>query len=284
MRLHHGVYVDADVFEAASDPISRTRLLASAAIAALPGPAYAFGQSAALLHDVVVDRNLTASVSIVRPVHLDQRALRRRLSGTSGLKDVTVHRHALRDSHLTIVDGIPTVDKVTAAVTTAARSTLMWAVATLDSLAWRDPAALDQIPHVIDEWRGLRGLGVVREAATLARYGAQTALESISRFNLVREGLAEPGLQVAFHDAQGLIGYADMVWDDLGVIGEADGLGKYQSREDLIAEKRREDRLRALGWVVVRWTWDEVFRNPRAVAERIRRAATQARLGSAHIA
>jgi len=284
MRLHHGVYVDTDVYAAAIDPIARTRLLASAAMAAIPGPAYAFGPSAALLQGIVVDRHLTGSVSIVRPVELDQRALRRRVTGSTELKEVTIHRHALQDAHLTVVDGIPSVDRATAALTTAARSTLMWAVATLDSLVWQDPDTLDRLPTLIDEWPGLRGLGVVREAAGLARDGAQTALESISRFNLMEQGLAEPRLQVAFHDASGLIGYADMVWDDLRVIGEADGLGKYQSRSDLIAEKRREDRLRALGWIVVRWTWEEVFRNPRAVAERIRRAAIQARLSSAHIA
>ena len=74
------------------------------------------------------------------------------------------------------------------------------------------------------------------------------------------------------YDADGLIGYVDMAWPDLMVIGEADGLLKYQDRADLIAEKLREDRLRALGWIVVRWTWDEVLRTPHVVVDRIRRA------------
>lgn len=283
-KLHHGVYVDTRVLEAATEPTQRMRIVASAGILALPGAAYAFGPTAGELHTLVVDRHLLPAVSIIRPLELDQRSLRRRVSTPSSLDGITVHRHDLSPEAITVVDGIPSVDRVTAAITTAAASDPMWALATLDSLVWRNPALLRELPRLVEEWKGMRGLGTVRGAVALTRVGAQTALESISRFRLMAEGLPEPQLQVPFHDDSGLIGYADLVWEDLGVIGEADGLGKYQTREDLIAEKRREDRLRALGWIVVRWTWDEVFRNPRAVAERIRRAAAQARLGAYRIA
>lgn len=283
-KLHHGIYIDAHILASTDDPLARTRILASAAIAALPGPAYAFGPTSALLHSLVVDRNLSTPISLVRSLHSDQRSLRRRVSTPSAFGDISVHRHAVPPERLTVVDGIPTVDRAIAAITTAARSDPMWAVATLDSLVWRDPAELALLPQLIEEWRGLKGIGTVREAAALTREGAQSALESISRFRLMAEGLPEPLLQVAFHDEDGLIGYADLVWRELKVIGEADGLGKYQTREDLIAEKRREDRLRALGWIVVRWTWDEIFRDPRAVAERIWRASVQARFHAARIA
>lgn len=283
-KLHHGVYIDTKVLAAATEPTQRMRIIASAGILALPGAAYAFGPTAGELHSLVVDRDLLATVSLVRPLHSEQRSLRRRVTTPSALDGITVHRHAVLPQDLTIVDGIPSVDRVTAAITTAAVSHPMWAVATLDSLVWRDPDLLQELPRLVEQWRGIRGLGTVREAVTLTRVGAQTPLESISRLRLVAEGLPEPQLQVAFHDESGLIGYVDLLWENLGVIGEADGLGKYQTREDLIAEKRREDRLRALGWIVVRWTWDEIFRNPRAVAERIRRAAAQVRMSRVRIA
>lgn len=283
-KLHHGVYVDTRLLEAATEPTQHMRIVTSAGILALPGAAYAFGPTAGELHTLVVDRDLLPSVSIVRPLTSDQRSLRRRVDTPSALGGITVHRHALSPEMVTVVDGIPSVDRATAAITTAAASDPMWALATLDSLVWRNPALLRDLPRLVEEWTGMRGLGTVRRAVTLTRVGAQTALESISRFRLMDEGLPEPQLQVPFHDENGLIGYADLVWEDLGVIGEADGLEKYQTREDLIAEKRREDRLRAMGWIVVRWTWDEIFRNPRAVAERIRRAAAQARMIGVRIA
>ena len=43
-------------------------------------------------------------------------------------------------------------------------------------------------------------------------------------------------------DGEGLIGYVDMWWPELNVIGEADGAVKYESKADLLKEKRREDR------------------------------------------
>lgn len=275
-KLHHGVYIDTERLEQATSPLDRTRIFAAAAIAAIPGPAHTIGPTAAALHGLVVDRRLLESASIVRPLSADQRALRRRVTSPSQLGGIRVHRHSLKEERLTTLEGIPSVDRPTAAITAAAQSDPMWALATLDSLAWRDPATLALLPDLLEEWKGLKGLGTVREAATLARDGAQSALESISRFHFMAAGLPEPLLQVPFHDDEGLIGYADFVWEGLKVIGEADGLSKYATRADLIAEKRREDRLRALGWIVVRWTWDELFRNPRAVVERIWRAARQA--------
>lgn len=83
-------------------------------------------------------------------------------------------------------------------------------------------------------------------------------------------------LQHPFYDADGLIGYADMYWQEWGVVGECDGLAKYRNRNDLISEKRREDRLRALGLVVVRWTWAELMHSPALVAQRILTAVNRA--------
>lgn len=73
----------------------------------------------------------------------------------------------------------------------------------------------------------------------------------------------------------------DFWWPDANVIGEFDGLVKYrgtmgQPVEVLIAEKRREDRLRALtGATVVRVTWRELDDRP-ALERSLRRALAEA--------
>ena len=112
----------------------------------------------------------------------------------------------------------------------------------------------------------------MRQARPRVRSGAQSPLESISRLRVVAEGIPEPRLQVPFFAAAGLIGFTDMAWDDFAVIGECDGMIKYDTGDALIREKLREDRLRALGYVVVRWTWREIMDSPGLVAARIRRA------------
>ena len=84
-----------------------------------------------------------------------------------------------------------------------------------------------------------------------------------------------PGLQGYLLD--GSLARADFLWAQWRVIGEADGRMKYETPEDLWREKLREDRLRELGYEVVRWTWDEIVNRPEVVVARILRAAERAR-------
>lgn len=90
--------------------------------------------------------------------------------------------------------------------------------------------------------------------------------ESLSRVGIHRLGLPAPELQVPFYDQFGLIGIVDFWWPHAKLIGEFDGVGKYVREEFadgrtmaeiVMAEKAREDRLRALGPGVARWGWTE---------------------------
>ena len=77
------------------------------------------------------------------------------------------------------------------------------------------------------------------------------------------------------------VGRSDFGWPDFGVLGEFDGKAKYgellrrpgQSAEEVLiaAENRREDRLRELGWMVIRWMWQDLTR-PEALIGGLRRA------------
>lgn len=55
------------------------------------------------------------------------------------------------------------------------------------------------------------------------------------------------------------------------VVLEFDGAVKYESKQDLLAEKRREDDLRRRGWVIVRLMWKDLY-HPKVVRERIEAA------------
>lgn len=109
--------------------------------------------------------------------------------------------------------------------------------------------------------------------------------ESRSRVAIERGGLPKPELQAAVYDDAGeFVARVDFLFANLGVIGEFDGMIKYQKElrgslspeEVVIAEKVREDKLRALGWVVVRWTWDDLD-DPERLLARILAAVRAAR-------
>jgi hypothetical protein len=112
------------------------------------------------------------------------------------------------------------------------------------------------------------GRARARQVLDFADGASGSVGESLSRVEIARAGFPPPCLQPEFCDAQGLIGFTDFFWPEYRLIGEFDGLGKYLREEYLagrttaevvIAEKRREDRLRALGFIVVRWEWADIL-------------------------
>ena len=132
-------------------------------------------------------------------------------------------------------------------------------------------------------WPGARGAS---RAVAAADGRAANPGESWSRAVLIEAGLAPTSLQFEVRDSAGFVGLADFGWEDRWTLGEFDGRLKYglsesTRPEDFAAvvwrEKRREDRLRAAGFEVVRWTWDELFRPSELLA---RLSAAFARAGS----
>lgn len=277
IRLHHGVYADKDTVAGASTPATRHLLEAAASCAAIPGPVALFGVSAALHQGLPVDRRALARIELVRPLGHDSRALRRRISARDHLTEATIHVLDVKDGDLIVHAGLPTVAPHIAAYSAAMATDVDWGVVTLDAGAWQAPEVLAMMGEISRRWTHLAGAGVARAALRLARTGAQSPLESLSRLRLCRAGLPEPRLQVPFQDSSGVIGVVDMLFEDLGVVGEADGAAKYGTREDLLREKKREDRIRALGFPVVRWDWASAQGTMREVAAAIHLASEHSR-------
>ena len=273
VRLRHGIYVAAPVL-AQADARARHRIDLAAAIAGCSEPAWAAGPSAALLRGLPMPSDVPTHLHLLRGGRQDLRSLtqpskhRLTIPPTSTLSLLDAAAQAGTD-----VGGIPCVGYPAAAVTAASFVPRPWQVALFDSALWDGRTMVEELEAAIERWRHLGGSRDLHEALGLARPGAQTVLETLSRLALMAEGLPEPELQVEFRDDEGLIGRVDMWWPGLGVIGEADGLLKYGSGDDVVREKAREDRLRALGVMVVRWTWREIMASPDVVARRLRAAA-----------
>lgn len=114
----------------------------------------------------------------------------------------------------------------------------------------------------------------IQAALEFADPAAGSPGESLSRALLHVLGFKPPKLQQEIRDASGFVAYLDFEWPEEGLAGEFDGMVKYQKDEYLrgrstsqavIDEKRREDRIRATGRRVIRWTWSELA-DPRRFA------------------
>ena len=124
------------------------------------------------------------------------------------------------------------------------------------------------------------GIAQASEVVVFASQLAESAFESCARVVFHEQGLPAPELQVPILGREGtVIARVDFIWRRYGVIGEADGLLKYDSGQKAIAERQRDRRLQEAGFEVIHFTWKELFADPARVAQRIRDAfARQQRL------
>ena len=135
-------------------------------------------------------------------------------------------------------------------------------------------AELEESAGVVSEWRhGSRAVSMVSFAHPLH----ESVGQSRCAVTLALGGVVlEP--QVDIRDASGhLVGRVDFLVTGTNVIVEFDGRVKYESGDPSVlwAEKRREDALRRLGYVVVRLTWADLER-PGAALAKVRTAIAAA--------
>jgi hypothetical protein len=195
-----------------------------------------------------------------------------------------VHHHpgALPSAHVTTRDSLRLTSPARTAVDVARTNDFARGLTAVDS-ALRAGTSPEEILGVLEMCRSWPGARRASRAVTCGDCGAANPGESWSRAILIESGLAPDALRLEVRDAAGLVGFADLAWLERRTLGEFDGRSKYgmgplaSATDALWAEKLREDRLRALGWEIVRWTWADLF-DPQRLVERVRAAFRRALL------
>ncbi|MDH3012881.1 hypothetical protein [Gordonia alkanivorans] len=173
-----------------------------------------------------------------------------------------VHAAPFGDDDIVEVDGMLVTTLERTAVDVATSGTFAQSLAAFDQ-ALRTGANAEKLAHTLAD-RRRRGVRTARRALRLADPLSENVAESWSRAQMIEAGLPIPRLQHEFRGRRGTY-YSDFDWDER-LIGEFDGMVKYgrlrkpgTTVEDAVMrEKRREDDLRALGAIVVRWTWTDL--------------------------
>ncbi|WP_072814480.1 hypothetical protein [Rhodococcus zopfii] len=139
------------------------------------------------------------------------------------------------------------------------------------------------IPGALDAAAQRCGVASARRVVALLDGRSESPGESLGRLRLRSAGIPEPNLQRELFTPDGtFVARVDFFREELGVVGEFDGMGKYgagdpaSTAESVRREKLREDAIHDLGFEVVRWTWPELFRFD-VVADRFARAVERAR-------
>ena len=128
--------------------------------------------------------------------------------------------------------------------------------------------------------QGRNGTGVVRsilEARSLQTGTEESLLERRFLDLARRGGLPAPVVQYEVWESGRFVARIDAAYPELKIAIEVDGYGPHSSPEAFQRDRTRQNRLVALGWTVLRFTWDDVVRRPAEVAriieEAIRRAS-----------
>jgi very-short-patch-repair endonuclease len=230
----------------------------AAALLLPPGGAIAGRSAAFLVGARVLDRD-DLPVEVAVPLttsmrrHAGMRLIRARLDG----------------SDVKILGGLPATVPVRTAFDLARRPGLTEAVVAVDALLAATPLTLDHLGRYADERMGWPGTQRLGEVLRLAAPGAESPMETRLRLLLVLAGLPMPVTQFEVPGARARL---DLAYPELKLAIEYDG-DQHRERDQFRRDVARLNRLRLLGWTVLRFTADDVLRHPERVVDQVRRVS-----------
>ena len=224
--------------------------------------------SAAIMYGAPLWRGNTEIVHLTRPPGGGWRASADRL----------VHSATLAPQDICQAGGMLLTSPARTLVDVAATASLATTMVIGDWMVHQrlvDPAAVGE---VLDRYQRRRGRAACLRALSAVDGRSESPGESVTRWLLRSMGVAGLESQVEILDRSGaFLARADLGLIDEATVFEFDGRGKYVATDGsanvkaVMAEKRREDGIRATGPVVVRLDWGDV-KAPTAFATRVEQA------------
>jgi hypothetical protein len=268
-RLRRGVYLPTTLMP--DDGRARHVVAVRAVLLKLGAPGIASHISAIAVHDIATFEPDWSTVHVTR-------------TGLPASRhEAGVHHHAGRiaPQQATMVAGVPVTSVAWSLVDHCRTSTLEGGLVSVESALWArrvTSAELLAVHRGCADWPGARMAGRV---ISFASARSETPGETLARVAFERHGLPDPEQQVELRDGRGFVGRVDFLWRSRRTIGEFDGRVKYEGGSGVIdtlyAEKLREDRLRTLGFEVVRFGYADVAAGSGAgLAARVRAAFERA--------
>ncbi|MEV4492213.1 DUF559 domain-containing protein [Micromonospora coxensis] len=245
-RLLPDVYVHRDGFRAADH-----RMWCDAVALLLPPGAAIAGASAAYLWGAdLLGRD--APVSVLLP-----RTARMRVPPR-----VRITRSAVPAGDVTRFGGLPVTTGLRTAFDLGRQAPRTDAVVAVDALLHRRVVRLPHLRAYADEHHGWPGLPLLRQVLAVAEPLCESPMETRLRLLLLDAGLGPVTAQHDVLDARGrFVGRVDLAWPALRVAVEYDG-DHHRERAHFRQDVARLNALRAAGWLVLRFTADDVLRHP----------------------
>jgi very-short-patch-repair endonuclease len=263
-RLYRDVYISAGV------PVDLAVRCQAAALL-LPAGAALSHDSAALLHNTFIAPLGSTRVHVSIPP-------RARMPRDDGL---VVHRVLLEPTEIVRRCAVPVTRPARIAFDLGRSLEPVEAVVALDALLYQRVIRPDDLGAIADARTGWSGVDRFRRAARLARPHVESPMETRMRLRLVEGGLAEPTVQYTVLDSRGLfVARLDLAYERFRIGLEYDG-DHHRERDTFRQDAARLNRLRLLGWTILRFTAADVLRFPERLVAQVSAAlmiATNVRL------
>ena len=270
-QLRRGAYARGAATELSVE--QHHRRMINATVPLLGDGAVISHTSAAVLHGLPVWPSAVSQVHVTRD----------RSGGGKSRSVVRVHGARLPEEDVTTIDGV-TVTSLGRTVLDLCRTLPLEQAVAAGDRALAYGLAVKALEGALLQLGRSPGVRSARRAIRLLDGRSESAGESASRVRIVCDGLPVPDVQMELRTPSGkFVARVDFLWKAQRTVGEFDGKIKYgrllkpgQRIEEVVyEEKKREDAIRDLGWMVVRWTWDDLHR-PGVLHDRIRRAFARA--------
>ena len=264
VQLSRGVYVRADaVRKAGREAGSVYQLRVAGALAVAGADVVVSHQSAARLLGIDLLDGSGQQVTMTGP-------------GDRGWHSRTgTHRYAIAmpADHVTTAFGFPVTTPARTIVDLSRVLEFRAGVVAADSALFKKLTTTAELRSVIAAMRRRPGIARAAEVVEFADMKAESPLESVARVGLRDSGIPPPELQVQLGNDHEPIARVDFYWKHYRTAAEADGAMKYDQDPGLARRQLRRDHLlRAEGYEVVHFTWQDINFSPDLVAAWIRQA------------
>lgn len=276
VALRRGVYAHRVVVEHCAGDLRARHALATAAALAMAGPVrFAAGASAACVLGLETLGEAPERVTLSSP-RPDLGAGPRGHGFRDGRGRSLVSH--VPPEQLVCVSGLTCTGPARTAVDLTRSSALAAGVVAVDSAARQFGTPTDELWEVAALQTGWPFARRTERALGLTDARSESVLETLGRLSLrftsLPPALSQVWLGETFPEVR-----VDLLIPGLGVVGEGDGRLKYTDPRALWEEKKRQERVEELGFVVVRFDWQEATMHPRRLAKRFEAAVDRARPG-----
>ena len=180
---------------------------------------------------------------------------------------LSVVRTAVARSEIVCVRGVPATSILRTMSDLGRRAPLVDAVVAIDEATHRGLVDKDELALFAAAHTGGKGIARLRAALDMAEPATESPMETRLRLLIVMAGLPRPAVQVSLHHEGRFLARPDLLYEAERLAIEYDGA---IHRESLVKDNRRQNRLVAAGYRLLRFTASDLAGHPDAVVSQVR--------------